>query len=127
MHPSDIPFNNNQTTWGPKTSKEERFLTMAMGVALSSKCKFRHGAIVVKHGKVLGASPNLYKNDPRNVNPKYCQVHAEIAALKRAGWPSRATIYVARVNGLGYARLSKPCSNCQEVLNSYKAKVVWTK
>ena len=121
-----IPFNNKQTTWNPKLSKDKRYLTMAMGLALDSKCKFRHGAVVVKHGKVLGGSPNLYKNDPKYVDPKHCQIHAEIAALKKAGWPVRATVYVARINGQGYSRLSKPCANCQEVLDNYKAKVVWT-
>jgi len=110
------------------TRNDKRFLTMAMGVALGSKCKFRHGAVVVKHGTILGSSPNLYKNDPRNVNPKHCQIHAEIAAMKRAGWPSKATVYVARLGGAKSVepRLSKPCANCQEVLDAYKAKVVWT-
>lgn len=97
-----------------------------MGVALESTCKFRHGAIVVRHGTVLGSSPNLWKNDPKYVNPKYCQIHAETAAMKRAGWPTKVTVYVARVNGHGQARLSKPCANCQEVLDAHKVKVVWT-
>lgn len=97
-----------------------------MGVALESRCKFRHGAIVVKHGKILGSSPNLYKNDPKYVDWEYSQVHAEIAALKKAGWPSRVTVYVARVNGFGQRRLSKPCANCQAVLDSYRVKVIWT-
>lgn len=109
-----------------KVSKNERFLTMAMGVALASQCKFRHGAVVVKHGKVLGGSPNLSKNNPRYVDPKHCQIHAEVAALKKAGWPVRATVYVARINGQNQARLSKPCSACQKVLDAHKAKVIWT-
>jgi deoxycytidylate deaminase len=108
------------------TKSEHRFLQMAMGVALESKCRFRHGAVVVKHGTVLGSSPNIYKNDPKNVDYQHSQIHAEIAALKKAGWPSRVTVYVARVNGFGTARLSKPCANCQEVLDAHKVKVVWT-
>lgn len=108
------------------TKNDQRFLQMAMGVALESVCKFRHGAIVVRHGTILGSSPNLYKNNPKYVDPKHCQVHAEIAALKKAGWPSKVTVYVARVNGFGTARLSKPCANCQEVLDAHRAKVVWT-
>jgi len=107
--------------------RDERFLTLAMGYALQSQCKFRHGAVVVRHGKVLGGSSNLWKNDPAFVDPKHCQIHAEIAALKKAGWPRRATVYVARINGSGTPRLSKPCANCQEVLDSLKSKVVWTK
>lgn len=108
------------------TKKDRRFLQMAEGVALQSKCKFRHGAVVVRHGTVLGSSSNLWKNDPKYVDPKRCQIHAEIAALKKAGWPSRVTVYVARINTKGESRLSKPCANCQEVLNAYRIKVIWT-
>lgn len=111
---------------GKRSAKDERFLAMAMGVALESECKFRHGAVVVKHGHILGSAPNLWKNDPLYVDHKYAQIHAEIAAMKRAGWPKKATIYVARVNGHGEARLSKPCANCAMVLDSYNSKVVWT-
>lgn len=107
-------------------SKDKRFLDMAAGVALESECKFRHGAVVVKHGHILGSGPNIQKNDPKFVDHKYSQLHAEIVAMKRAGWPTKGTIYVARVNGLGENRLSKPCANCQEVLDSYKMKVVHT-
>lgn len=99
---------------------------MAMGVALESGCKFRHGALVVRHGTILGSSPNRWKNDPKYVDYKHSQIHAEIAALKKAGWPSKVTVYVARINGKGEPRLSKPCANCQEVLDANKAKVVWT-
>jgi cytidine deaminase len=121
-----IPFNNKQTTWNPKLSKEERFLTMAMGVALNSKCRFRHGAIVVKHGRVLGGSCNIEKNNPKYVDYRHSSVHAEIAAMRKAGWPRRVSLYVARVNSRGEARLSKPCANCQAVLDEFKVKVFWT-
>ena len=108
------------------TKKDSRFLLIAMGVATQSRCKFKHGAIVVRHGKILSSACNQIKNDPKYVDPKHCQIHAEIAALKKAGWPSKVTVYVARVNGFGTARLSKPCANCQEVLDAHKVKVIWT-
>lgn len=107
-------------------TKDQRFLDMASGVALESECKFRHGAVVVKHGHVLGSATNVQKNDPKFVDFKHSQIHAEIAAMKKAGWPNKATIYVARVNGNGQNRLSKPCANCQEVLDQFKTKVVFT-
>lgn len=110
----------------PASKKMQRFLDMAAGVALESECKFRHGAIVVMHGRVRGSSPNLYKNDPRYVDHRHSQIHAEIAAMKKAGWPRRATIYVARVNGHGETRLSKPCANCAEILEEFRCKVIWT-
>lgn len=106
--------------------KTSRFLRMAEGVACTSKCKFRHGAVVVRHGHVLGVGCNVQKNDPKYVDHEHSQIHAEIVAMKRAGFPYRATIFVARVNGNGESRLSKPCANCQEILDQYRCKVVWT-
>src|SRR5689334_7184345 len=94
------------------TRMTSRFLQMAMGVALTSKCKFQHGAVVVLHGRVRGFAPNVQKNDPLYVDHRHSQIHAEIAAMKKAGWPRKATIYVARVNGEGEPRLSKPCATC---------------
>lgn len=109
------------------TSKKVRkFLDMAIGVALTSKCRFRHGAVVTVHGHVLGASPNLWRNDPRYVDHQHASVHAEIAAMRKAGWPKGATIYVARVNNKNEERLSKPCANCEAVLQEYKTKVYFT-
>lgn len=110
-----------------KANKDQRFLDMAAGVALESECKFRHGAVVVKHGHVLGSGANVQKNDPKYVDHTHSQIHAEIVAMKRAGWPKKGTIYVARVNGLGENRLSKPCANCAEVLQEFKMKVVFTR
>lgn len=86
----------------------------------------RHGAVVVKHGHVLGSSPNVNKNDPRYVDHRHASIHAEVAALRKAGFPKRATVYVARVNRFGDPRLSQPCANCQEVLDELRCKVVWT-
>jgi hypothetical protein len=99
---------------------------MAAGVALTSECKFRHGAVVVRHGKVLAASPNIQKNDPRFVDFRHSQVHAEIAALKKAGWPRGVHLYVVRINRNGEFRLSMPCANCQEVIDEHRVKVVWS-
>lgn len=107
-------------------SKDIKFLNMALGVATQSKARMKHGALVVRHSHVLGASPNVVKNNPRYVAYQHSSIHAEIMAMKKAGWPRRATVYVARVNGNGIARLSKPCANCQTVLDSYKCKVYWT-
>ena len=107
-------------------SKSIRFLDMACGVAMTSECRMKHGAIVVRHSKILGASPNVERNNPKIVGWANASVHAEIRAMKRAGWPTKATIYVARVNNHGERRLSKPCANCQEVLDQFKIKVVYT-
>lgn len=106
--------------------KIRKYLDMAAGVALESKCRFKHGCVVVRHGKVLGSSPNVEKNNPRFVDYEHASVHAEIRAMQRAGWPTGVTVFVARVNNLGEQRLSKPCANCETVLKQYRCKVFWT-
>lgn len=110
----------------PQSRKDKKFLAMAMGVATQSKARFRHGAVVVRHSKVLGASPNINKNNPRYVSYEHASVHAEIAAMRRAKWPRKVDLYVARINGAGEGRLSRPCANCQMVLDEYQCRVVWT-
>lgn len=104
----------------------ERFLERAIGVALTSSCRHKHGAIVVKHGHILGIATNKTRNDPKYVDWRNSSIHAEVAALRKAGFPRRSTVYVARVNRLGESRLSKPCANCQEVLDGLNCKVVYT-
>lgn len=106
--------------------KIARYLLLACGVALTSEARMKHGAVVLKHGKVIGAASNKVKNDPRYVDWKHSSVHAEIGALRKAGWPRKATVYVARINRQGVQRNSKPCAKCQSVLESYSCKVYWT-
>lgn len=129
----EITFNTG-STWSSskdeqkllssKLTKDERLLTMAMGVALTSKCRFRHGAIVVKHSKILGSSPNVYKNNPKVVDPKNCSIHAEIRAMLRAGSPKGCTLYVARMSNVG-PKLSRPCQVCYNELMELKVKRVF--
>lgn len=112
----------------PISAKDQRFLQMAAGVATQSKCRFRHGCVLVKHGKILSASPNIFRNNVHNMgdNWAHSSIHSEIATLKRAGFPRRATLFVARINASGEIRISKPCYNCQEVIDGLHCKVLWT-
>lgn len=106
---------------------DQRFLAMSAGVALTSKCRMRHGALVVRHGKILSASPNTSRNDPKVVDSyKDCSYHAEARALRKAGYPRRVKVFVSRVNSYGELRLSKPCARCQELIDSLGCKVVHT-
>ena len=101
-------------------------LHKAVRVALTSDCRMKHGAVVVHHGKVIGSSPNVYKNDPKNVEKQYCSIHAEVRALRKAGFPKKATVYVARVNRFGEPRYSKPCAGCMSLIEELGCKAVWT-
>lgn len=91
--------------------------------------KQRHGAIIVKSGRVISVGWNVLKNHPDNISEQhmhYCSVHAEAMAIARASEPAGATIYIAR-NKNGQERFSKPCSGCEKaILNAGIARVVYT-
>lgn len=107
-------------------------LDRAQSLAETSACKqWKHGAVIIKGGRILGSGINSDRNDPNLVaDPKtQAAVHAEVAALRAAGSSDLrgATIFVARVNRKGEPRMSKPCINCQAALAARGVKkVVYT-
>ena len=114
------------------SKREERCLDIARELAAKSQLHHKHGAIVVKSGRVLGRGFNKSRNHPRMIeagqHAMECGYHAEIVAMKDAGNVEGAVIFVARINKKGEDLLSKPCSRCQEVLTKKKVKnVIYTK
>jgi len=91
----------------------------------------RHGAILMRSGSVLSVGINTFRNHPDNVtDPKReASIHAEIAALRAYGMREdlRGTrLYVARINRAGQSMYSRPCANCQAVLDSLGVIAIWT-
>jgi pyrimidine deaminase RibD-like protein len=99
--------------------RHDKFLQKAIRIAEASTCHKRHGCVVVTHGRVVGIGTNISKGDPAFSPWESCQIHAEIVALKRAGWPSKADVYCARINRRNEPVLSKPCFKCQIVLDTH--------
>lgn len=123
--------------WQPKeilgalSKRDRRNLALAKNLAQSSTCKQRHGAVIVKGGRIISTGTNKFRNDPLNVQSEYiktsCSVHAEIDAIKKVSDLRGATIYVARVNKQGRPALSRPCDNCfEEIQRVGIRKVVHT-
>lgn len=118
----------------PLSRSQRSFLNLAMRAAESSDCQQRHGAIVVRGGSVLAIGVNKWRNDVTMAGILHDEgrssdvsIHAEIDALSRVSNPRGATIYIARVNRRGKARLSKPCDNCAKALkNAGISKIVYT-
>lgn len=109
--------------------KETSFLAVAKYFAAKSQSRQKHGAIVVKSGRVLGTGYNKDKNNPMQVSPEHikthCSRHAEVEAIRDAGFDvGGAILYVARVNRQGTALNSKPCKYCQAVIESTQIKKV---
>lgn len=115
------------------SNREKAFLSVARYFAIKSKSKKKHGAVMVKSGRVVGTGYNKDRNSPFVVSPEHikphCSRHAEFEAIKEAGDNAMgAVLYVARVNKQGQDRNSKPCYLCEEVIIKNKIKkVIYTK
>lgn len=115
------------------SKREIAFLSMARYFAKKSEAKKKHGAVVVKSGRVVGTGFNKNRNNPLFCSPEHIKPHAskhaEIAAIKEAGGNvSGAVLYVARVNNFGQDRNSKPCYLCEAVIKEANIKkVIYTR
>lgn len=102
----------------------------AISVAGLSTQRFKHGAVIVKSGRVLSVGVNTGRNIPTNcTDPKAeAALCAERAAIRAYGGDlSGATIYVARVGRDGKVRMSAPCVRCQhEIALHHIKRAVWT-
>jgi pyrimidine deaminase RibD-like protein len=105
-----------------------RWLEVAAKMAAVSDGKWRVGCVIVRGGRVLAAASNTVRNDPATCRDTLWESteHAEMAALRLAGNPKRATVYVARIGRDGAWRHAQPCRRCQEVLDEHEVRVVWT-
>ena len=111
------------------SKSEEAFLSVARYLSKKSAARQKHGAVVVKSGRVLGTGYNKDKNHPTQVSPEHikthCSRHAEVEAMKDANWNVKgAVLYVARLNRYGVDRNSKPCRHCEAVINAMQIKKV---
>lgn len=100
-----------------------------MDIAQQSTCRQRHGAVIIRGGRVLAVGVNRDRNNPRVLSdPKdNCSTHAEVAAIRAGGNIVGGVIYVARVNRSGHALLSRPCDSCfTSILRSGIKRVVYT-
>ncbi len=112
------------------SQKQRRMLDLALKFAESSDGVKRHGAVIVRGGRVLSVGVNKWRNRYLPASVDYdpnLTVHAEIDALSRLENPRGATIYIARVNNQGKAMMSRPCIRCEAELQRLGVKkVVYT-
>jgi diaminohydroxyphosphoribosylaminopyrimidine deaminase/5-amino-6-(5-phosphoribosylamino)uracil reductase len=103
-----------------------RYMEKAIELARTSRCRHKHGCVVVKNGRIIATATNKKVGDP-SVEWRLA-MHAEFAAVVAAGSQAAgATVYVARVQADGSTGLSKPCKKCESMMKrSGIAKVVWT-
>ena len=113
--------------------RDERYLEIASNLAKSSDAgRYKHGAIIVKGGRVLSTGINKFKNHPnifenKSIIKQKAHIHAEADAIRKAGDLKGATIYVARINKTGNTGLSRPCNYCYEkIIEAGITKIVYT-
>jgi pyrimidine deaminase RibD-like protein len=109
--------------------KQKAYMNVARFLAAKSSMRHKHGAVVVKSGRVVGMGYNKSRNHPDVVTDgkhrEQCGYHAEAVAIKEAGTNARgATIFVARINRQGEDLLSKPCELCQKTIEESGLKNV---
>lgn len=110
------------------SNSEISFLDRAARVASTSTERQKHGCVIVKGGRVISVGVNTFRNHPNNVsNPdRESSFHAEINTMRGLD-VSGSTVYVARVNNRGQAKLSKPCLECYKALKEAGVKrIIWT-
>ena len=109
-------------------SKQQRnFLNIASKLAETSAMDTRHGAVVVKAGRVLSMGVNKWRNPSLISTFRHdpnLTIHAEIDALNRVEDARGATIYVSRVDKRGEEQYSRPCARCEEALAKAGVKAV---
>ncbi len=112
--------------------RDRKFLDLAMKLASVSSCTQKHGAVVVRGGRVLALGVNKDRNDPTVIADKagsdargtIFSVHAEVDALSRVKDARGAIVYVARQARTGREALSRPCDNCAITLQAAGVKSI---
>jgi len=104
-----------------------KYLEKAMEIAKTSRCRYRHGCVVVNNGRIISAATNKKVGDPE-IAWRKSHVHAEIAAVAAAGkYAYGSLVYVARVAADGSSANSQPCKKCERYLDRIGvAQVMWT-
>tara|TARA_R110002074_G_scaffold122218_4_gene256872 strand:+ start:1007 stop:1384 length:378 start_codon:yes stop_codon:yes gene_type:complete len=99
----------------------DTIIDLAINEASRSDHNVKHGAVVVKKGKIIQSGRNQYCSMDRIkhfTSHRIWSIHAEMNVLM--GLPKHITknadIYVVRVNSVGDIVNSKPCSICMSMI-----------
>ncbi len=113
--------------------KNKRYIEFAKRVAEQSDYgKFRHGAVLVKGSSVRNISCNKHRHCSfgarfRKEGHGEATLHAELGAILgiERSTTQGSTVYVARINKEGEARISKPCPMCEAAMRHVGVRRVY--
>lgn len=97
----------------------DRYIKLAAkNINNDSNNKVNMVAIIVKGGRVLSIGHNnMKKSHSVFFNGSHCKaVHAEFAAIREAKYTKDANMYVFRLLKRGGIGISKPCSDCMDLI-----------
>lgn len=107
-------------------SREERLTIKLMEVAERSNMFNRHGAVLVKGGKIYACGSNSTRGCI-NGNA-VTSIHAEIDAIRtslKLGIIPSGDIWVIQYKRSGIIGLSKPCGNCLKMIKRYNISRIY--
>jgi len=109
----------------PVGARRIPFIEEAMKQARKSNVRYKHGAVVVKNGKIIGVGYNKYCISCYAIH-KIC-IHAEIDAISNCSpkFLNGATLYVIRLNNQNELQSSKPCKRCKDYIIRSKISIVY--
>ncbi len=111
---------------------DDRWFELAMKVAKTSECQFKHGAVIVIHGKPISLGMNIpenrniqklfnrgpYNHEAHKRRERSDQIHAEVHAILKAGTDLKgSTLYSARYRPKGLRGDSCPCESCTQIIS----------
>ena len=104
------------------TKPNHRQLERAISLARLSQMRQKHGAVIVRGGRILGVGINTERNSPavKGIPNGGFSQHAEMNALRGVSREinlKNASIYVARISSGGNIANSRPCRDCQIALS----------
>jgi len=117
------------------SKRAQGYINLAIDIAKNAESgKFQHGAVLVKGSSVRSTARNeerfcSFGSRFRKRDRGHATLHAELGCIlgKDRSITNGSTVYVARVNRRGEARMSKPCSMCEAALSHVGVKrVVYT-
>lgn len=103
----------------------KNYIINAARQAEKSPMSCKHGAVIVKNGKIISKGHNI--NYSKMKHGKY-SLHAEVSAIVNCynkELLKGSKMYVVRVNNQGWFKISKPCPHCASCVKKYNISTVY--
>jgi len=90
-----------------------KFVDLAVDAAEKADGEFRHGAVVLRDGRVLSQAYNKHLGSTNSRMSTHAEENA-LSGVRRCD-ARGAIMIVVRLNNLGEPRLSRPCVRCARI------------